>query len=53
MTWSQGEFTGSGTVDINDLIIMLANYVRLPVRATTCLLRRSPKGTGGVGDRED
>ena len=26
MTWSQGEFTGSGTVDINDLTIVLANY---------------------------
>ena len=26
MTWTQGEFTGSGTVDINDLTIVLANY---------------------------
>ena len=26
MTWSQGEFTGDGTVDINDLTIVLANY---------------------------
>jgi hypothetical protein len=25
-TWSQGEFTGDGTVDINDLTIVLANY---------------------------
>jgi hypothetical protein len=28
MVWSQGEFTGSGTVDINDLTIVLANYNR-------------------------
>ena len=26
MTWTQGEFTGSGTVDINDLTIVLAHY---------------------------
>ena len=26
MTWSQGEFTGDGTVDINDLTIVLAHY---------------------------
>jgi hypothetical protein len=26
MAWSQGEFTGSGTVDINDLTIVLANF---------------------------
>ena len=26
LTWSQGEFAGSGTVDINDLTIVLANY---------------------------
>ena len=26
MTWAQGEFTGSGTVDINDLTVVLANY---------------------------
>ena len=25
-TWTQGEFTGDGTVDINDLTIVLANY---------------------------
>jgi hypothetical protein len=25
-SWAQGEFTGSGTVDINDLTIVLANY---------------------------
>ena len=25
MTWSQGEFTGDGTVDVNDLTIVLAN----------------------------
>ena len=26
MTWTQGEFTGDGTVDINDLTIVLANF---------------------------
>jgi hypothetical protein len=26
MTWAQGEFTGDGTVDINDLTIVLTNY---------------------------
>ena len=26
MTWTQGEFTGDGTVDINDLTIVLAHY---------------------------
>ena len=26
MTWTEGEFTGDGTVDINDLTIVLANY---------------------------
>ena len=26
MTWSQGEFTGDGTVDINDLTIVLAHF---------------------------
>ena len=26
MTWSQGEFTGDGTVDINDLTIVLSNF---------------------------
>ena len=26
MTWSEGEFTGDGTVDINDLTIVLAHY---------------------------
>jgi hypothetical protein len=26
MTWTQGEFTGSGTVDINDLTIVLQNF---------------------------
>ena len=26
MSWGQGEFTGSGTVDINDLTIVLAHY---------------------------
>ena len=26
MTWSQGDFIGDGTVDINDLTIVLANY---------------------------
>ena len=26
MTWSQGDFTGDGTVDVNDLTIVLANY---------------------------
>ena len=26
MTWTQGEFTGDGTVDINDLTIVLANH---------------------------
>ena len=26
MVWSQGEFTGDGTVDINDLTIVLAHY---------------------------
>ena len=26
MTWSQGEFTGDGTVDVNDLTIVLASY---------------------------
>ena len=25
-TWTQGEFTGDGTVDINDLTIVLAHY---------------------------
>ena len=25
-TWSSGKFTGSGTVDINDLTIVLAHY---------------------------
>jgi hypothetical protein len=26
MSWSTGDFTGDGTVDINDLTIVLANY---------------------------
>ena len=26
MAWYEGEFTGSGTVDINDLTIVLAHY---------------------------
>ena len=26
MSWSQGEFTGDGTVDINDLTIVLASF---------------------------
>ena len=26
MTWATGEFTGDGTVDINDLTIVLAHY---------------------------
>ena len=26
MTWSQGDFNGDGTVDINDLTIVLTNY---------------------------
>ena len=26
MAWSQGIFTGDGTVDINDLTIVLANF---------------------------
>ena len=26
MNWSQGEFTGSGTVDVNDLTIVLSNF---------------------------
>ena len=26
MTWSQGELTGSSTVDVNDLTIVLTNY---------------------------
>ena len=26
MIWSHGEFTGDGTVDINDLTIVLAHY---------------------------
>jgi hypothetical protein len=26
MTWAQGEFTGDGTVGINDLTIVLAHY---------------------------
>ena len=26
MTWSQGEFTGDGKVDINDLTIVLSHF---------------------------
>ena len=26
--WAEGEFTGSGTVDVNDLTIVLANFGR-------------------------
>jgi hypothetical protein len=26
MTWSQGEFAGDGTVDVNDLTIVLTNF---------------------------
>ena len=26
MSWASGDFTGDGTVDINDLTIVLANY---------------------------
>ena len=26
MTWTQGDFTGDGKVDVNDLTIVLANY---------------------------
>ena len=26
MTWSQGDFTGDGTVDVNDLTIVLSNF---------------------------
>jgi hypothetical protein len=26
MTWSQGDFTGDGTVDVNDLTILLSNF---------------------------
>ncbi len=54
MTWSQGEFTGDGTVDINDLTIVLAHYGEsvdsaagmAPVPEPSCLVLL---GIGGVG----
>ena len=30
MAWSQGEFTGSGTVNVDDLTIVLSNFGKTP-----------------------
>ena len=30
MRWSQGDFNGDGTVDINDLSVVLTNYDKQP-----------------------
>ena len=40
-TWTQGEFTGDGTVDINDLTIVLANYGEHPRLLAACRRARA------------
>ena len=55
MAWSQGDFTGDGTVDVNDLTIVLANYgygvtapspSAVPEPSALALLSRPPRRVG-------
>ena len=47
MNWGTGDFTGDGTIDINDLTIVLANYNR-SVASSTAGISAVPEPAGLV-----
>ena len=51
ITWSQGEFTGDGTVDVNDLTIVLANFGDTAGASSRQPCRRTRARNAGAADR--